>query len=39
MAEQYTVHVSPLVSRDHFTALQLVELLVKQYRRKNNIMN
>ena len=39
MAEQYTGHVSPPVSRDHFTALPLVEFLVKQYRRINNIMN
>ena len=38
MAEQYTGHVSPPVSRD-FTALPLVEFLVKQYGRKNNIMN
>ena len=29
MAEQYTDHVSPPVSRDHFTALPLVEFLVK----------
>ena len=33
MAEQYTGHVSPPVSRDHFTALSLVEFLVKQYGR------
>jgi len=39
MAEQYTSHVSPPVSRDHFTALPLVEFLVKQYGRKNNIIN
>ena len=38
MAEQYTGHVSPPVSRDHFTALPLVEFLVKQYERINNIM-
>ena len=29
MAEQYTGHVSPPVSRDNFTALPLVEFLVK----------
>ena len=39
MAEQYTGHVSPPVSRDHFTALSLVEFPVKQYGRINNIMN
>ena len=39
MAEQYAGHVSPPVSRDHFTALPLVEFLVKQYGRINNIMN
>jgi len=37
MAEQYTVHVSPPVSRDHFTTLPLVEFLVKKYGRVNNI--
>ena len=31
MAEQYTDHVSPPVSRDHFTEVPLVEFLVKQY--------
>ena len=39
MAEQDTDHMSPPVSRDHFTALPLVEFLVKQYGRMNNIMN
>ena len=39
MAEQYTGHVSPPVSRDRFTALPLVEFLVKEYERINNIMN
>ena len=39
MAEQYTGHVSPPVSRDHFTALPLVEFLVKQYGSINNIRN
>ena len=39
MAEQYTGHVSPPVSHDHFIALPLVEFLVKQYGRINNIMN
>ena len=39
MAEQYTGHLSPSVSRDHFTALPLVEFLVKQYGRINNIRN
>ena len=39
MAEQYTGHMSPPVSRDHFTALPLVEFLVKLYGRINNIMN
>ena len=29
MAEQYTGRVFPPVSRDHFTALPLVEFLVK----------
>ena len=32
MAEQYAGHVSPPVSRDHFTALPLVEFLVKTFR-------
>ena len=39
MARQYIGHVSPPVSRDHFTALPLVEFLVKYYGRKNNIIN
>ena len=39
MRVQYTGHVSPPVSRDYFTALPLVEFLVKQYGRINNIMN
>ena len=39
MAEQYTDNVSPSVSRDHFTALPLVEFMVKQYGRINDIMN
>ena len=39
MAEQYTGHVSLPVSRDHFTALSLVDFLVKQFGRVNNIMN
>ena len=30
MADQYTGHASPPVSRDHFTALPLMEFLVKQ---------
>ena len=38
MSEQYTDHVSPPVSRDHFTVLPLVEFPVKQYGRINNIM-
>ena len=39
MAEQDTGHMPPPVSRDHFTALPLVEFLVKEYGRINNIMN
>ena len=39
MAEQYTGHVSPPVSRDHYTALPLVDYLVKLYGRINNIMH
>ena len=39
MAEQYTDHVSPPVSSDHFTALALVEFLVKKHGRVNNFMN
>ena len=31
MAEQYTDHVSPPDQGDHFTALPLVEFLVKKY--------
>ena len=31
MAEQYTGHVSPPVSRDHFTALPLVDIIVFRF--------
>ena len=35
MAVQYTGHMSPAVSHDHYTALPVVEFLVKQYWRIN----
>ena len=35
----YTGHLSQPVSRDPFTALPLVDFLVKHYGRINNIMN
>ena len=35
MAEQFTGHVSPPLSRDHFTALPLVEFL-KSIKNRNN---
>ena len=37
-AVQYTGHISPSVSRDQYTALPLVEVLVTSYRRINNII-